>query len=307
VIFQYLPGLVVVLLIPPVLTASLTLALDRSQVVTTRVWADRPIFTPDFTANQFSPADSPALTEATMVQEMVSTDTFIEQVLVKVEPQYNGWSSDHREQATGTMRQNLSVTPQGTHLFAINYVTLRPEYGKAVLNAVVEVFGNTLVQLQSTQVASAQTTFQAQLDVARQDMNQAVALAEKYRISQHLDFMAAASDPNYGTLLAQARAKMDRYLSVLAQADSAQASQGAVASVQASLFHVIDRPSVVPASITLSSPAFRGALVVLAICAVLAVLGVYVVVRRDPRVRSVDDVRREVGLRPLGSVPVASR
>jgi uncharacterized protein involved in exopolysaccharide biosynthesis len=302
VIFQWLPGLVVVLLVPPVVTASLVLGLDQSQVVTTRVWADRPISTPDFTPNQFSPSDSPAQTEAAMVQELISTDTFTGQVLTKVEPQSSNWSSEHQDQAILSIRKGLSVTAQGTHLFVISYQTVHPEYGKAVLKAVTEVFGATLVQLQSNQVSSAQTSFQAELNLSKQEMNTAVAAAESYRILHQLDFQAASSDPNYTTLLAQARAKMDRYLSDLARADSAQASQVAVVSVQASLFHVIDQPSPVPGSITLSSPAFRGALVVLAINAAMAVLAVYVIARRDPRLRSIEDVRRDVGLRPLGSV-----
>jgi hypothetical protein len=306
VIFQYLPGIVAVLLIPPVLTAGLALTLDQSRVVSTRVWADRPVFTPDFAPDQFSPAESPAQNEAAMVQEMISTDSFISQVLAKVEPQYGNWSPDHQAQALEGIRQGLSTSAEGTHLFVISFRTTRVDYGKAVLKAVVDVFGVTLIHLQSNQVASASTTFQAELYAAQQDMDRAVAQAESYRASHHIDFQAAATDPNYSSLLAQAKAAMDRYLADQARVDAAQASQGAVVSVQASLFHVIDQASVVPQPITLSSPAVRAALIVLAVNVAIVVLGVYVIVRRDPRVRSTEDVRLHVGLAPVGSVPRAT-
>jgi hypothetical protein len=42
----------------------------------------------------------------------------------------------------------------------------------------------------------------------------------------------------------------------------------------------------------------------LAAVAIVELLLVYVLARRDPNVRSLEDVRREVGLKPLGSTPV---
>ena len=80
-----------------------------------------------------------------------------------------------------------------------------------------------------------------------------------------------------------------------------------MASIQASIFHVVDPPAAAPQGITRSSPAVRYSLTAVAGIALLEALLVYVLARRDPSVRSLEEVRREVGLRPLGSTPVLGR
>jgi hypothetical protein len=305
VIFQYLPALVAVLLLPALVIGGAGLALDRSQVVETKVWAERPIFTPQFSPQQFAPGENPADTEAATFQEMIGTDTYMGQVLARVEPDYAGWSESHKASAAALTARNLSVRSAGGHLFLVDFRTEQPEYGKRLLTAVVDVFGKTLVQLQSAQVGSVQSSFQAQLDGARQQVDQAVAQAESYRQAHHIDFQAAANDPNYNSLQAQAKVKLDQYLTLAAQADAAAASEQAVPAIQAALLRVVDQPAVAPKTLSSSTPALRAAMIVLAASAVAAVLFVYVVARRDPRVRCLEDVRRDVGsgLRLLGTAP----
>jgi hypothetical protein len=308
VVFQYLPGLAAALLLIPLTAAALGLALDRSEVVSAKVWADRPAYTPKFASDRFASYDTPGQVEASLMQEMVSTDSFVAAVLTKTEPQYGSWSRDHRDQAAVDFRKDLTITSQAEHLFVISYRAARVQDGVARLEAVIEVFTTTVQELESGQVATAQSALQGQLDAARQAMNAALAQMESYKASHGISDAAALADPNYSQLQAQARSKTDLYLALQAQVDDAQASRAAVNTIQASVFHVVDPPAASPRSITRSTPAVKYALEALAAVAVAEALLVYVLARRDPSIRSLEDARRGAGLKPLGSTPVlASR
>jgi hypothetical protein len=307
VVFQYSLRLLAGLVVIPLLTGGITLALDRSQTVATRVWADRPVFTPTFATDRFATWLTPAQVEASLMQEVIVTDAFVSDVLSKAEPGYEGWSGDHQEQAAADFRKRVSVEPQAQHLFVISYKTERPEYGIAVLKALLDVFSVTVQSLEAGQVTTAQNALQGELNNARQEMNTAVAQAQGYLASHQLNGRAPESDPNYSFLLGNAQTKTEHYLNIVAQIDEAQASHQAVVTIQASIFHVVDPPELVPPSFApQSSPALRLGLIALGAVAVLEALFVYVVARRDPRVRVIEDVRLEVGLRPLGSAPLIS-
>lgn len=304
VVFQYLKPLVAALVVLPLAVGGLSYAFGRTDVVTARVWADRPVFTPDFTSDLYSTMASPATAESALMLEMIGTDAFATNVLTAVRPDYRSWPPSQQEQAVSDLRTKISVDAQGDHLFQISYATTSPDYGIRLLRALIQNFATAVTDLESSQVSAAAGTLQTNLDAARQSMNRAVAAAQSYQATGHLTDQQALGDPNYATLLVEARAKTNNYLNLLAQVDAAQASQGAVVSVQAAMFHVVDQPALAPAGfLSTRTPGIRQAGLALAGVAALAALLVYVVARRDPTVRSGEDIRRSLGLKPLGSVP----
>jgi hypothetical protein len=306
VVFQYLRWLVVGLLLIPLSVGATSIALDRSQVVSAKIWADKPSFTLKFTNSRFDSFQTPAQVEASLMQEMVATDSFTRTVLSKTEPQYGSWSRAHQEQAATDFRKSISIDSQGDHLFVVSYRTADAAHGVTVLRAVIDAFTAAVRELESGQVATAQNVLKGQLEAAHQDMNNAVAQLQTYKSAHGLGENAAQSDPAVAQLQGQAKTKTDQYLSVLAQVDEAEASQGAVASIQASIFHVVDQPAVTPQRLGPATPGVRYALSALAAVLIAEALLVYVLARRDPSVRSPEDVRRELGLKPLGSAPVVS-
>lgn len=306
VVFQFLTPLVALLLVVPLAVGGITFAIKHSEVVSARIWADRPLFTPDFASDRFTSYNTPAYTESTLMQEMITTDTFGDKVLTKVEPQYETWPPSRQEQALADLRDRVTVIPAGSHLFLVNYTTRSPDYGIRVVTAIIDSFSTSIQELEANAVGVAESTLQAQLDAAQQGMNKAIADAQNYQASHRLSDQAAQDDPNYGTLLAQARSATDRYLSLLAQVDQAQASRSAVVNLQASLFHMVDPPMLLPQKLGRSTPGVKEALAALGAIAGIEALLVYVVARRDPTIRSGEDVRRALGLKPLGSVPVLS-
>lgn len=306
VAFQHLGWLLVGLLLVPIGAAAASTALDRSQVVSAKIWADKPTYTPKFTSDRFDSFQTPAQVEASLLQEMVATDSFDSSVLSKTDPGYAGWSQSHQQQAASDLRTSFSIDSQGEHLFVISYRTARVDRGIVVLKAIIDVFSAAVQELESGQVGTAQAVLQGQLDSAKQAMNSAVAAAQAYKSGHGLSESAAQLDPAYAQLQGQARTKTELYLSVLAQVDDAQASRNAVGKIQASVFHVVDPPALTPQKLSTSTPAVKYTLAAFAGVAVLEALLVYVLARRDPNLRSLEDVRREVGLRPLGSTPVVS-
>jgi len=305
VAFQYLKPLIALLVVIPLAVGGVLFAFGRSEEVTARVWADRPVFTPDFTSDLYSATESPAQVESALMLEMVASDRFATNVETAVQPGFSTWPASQQDQALANLRSALSVSAQGQHLFLITYTTTQPALGIRVVQAVIQNYATAVTDLESSQVSAAAGTLQANLDAAKQAMDQAVAAADAYQAQQHLNVQQAQSDPNYTTLLGQARAQTDNYLALLAQVDAAHASQGAVASVQSAMFHVVDPPALAPQPLVSSrTPGLKQAGVALAAVAAIEALLVYFVARRDPTVRSAEDVRRALGLKPLGSAPV---
>lgn len=307
VVFQFLAPLAAALLIVPIVLGGVGLLMDRSQLVAARLWADRPVFTPKFASDRFVTSLPPSQIESALVLELLQTDSFTAKVLAKVEPQYQSWSAERRYREGASLRGAMRITTEGEHVFVVGYQTDNVDRGRRIVKAIVDAFGAEIETIELGQVGTAQTLLRAQIEAARKDMDEAVSKAQNYLASRRLDTRTAANDPNYQTLIGDARVKTDRYLTLDAQLEQANASSKAVSTLKDSFFRVIDEPGVMPKPINRETPALRLFLFGAAAIVALEALFVYVVARRDPRVRSVEEVGPEVGLKPLGSAPVLGR
>jgi hypothetical protein len=301
VIFQHLFRLIAVLLVVPLVAGGVGLALDHASTVEVRIWADKPIFTPEFATDRFTSGDSPADIESGILRELIGTSQFTTEVLTAVDFSYPNWSSDQQNSAEADLQTNVTVTTEGSHLFTLDYKTTNTARGRQVVNAIIAAFGRQVQALDTTQVSVTQTALQGQVDAAYRDMNDAVQAAQRY-LAQH---QSVANDPSYQTLVAQAQSKTDSYLAAQAQLDEAKGAQTAVFTLQASFFHVVDQPFVVPLKIDQHLPAVKYLLFALVGVLAAETLLVYVVARRDPHIRAVQDIRRVGKFRPLGSAPAS--
>jgi hypothetical protein len=303
VIFQLLFRLIAALVLVPLIAGGVGLALDHAPTVEARVWADKPIFTPAFATDRFTSTDSPADIESGILTELVGTTQFTTEVLTAVDFQFPNWSSDQQAAAEADLQTNVTVTTGGTHLFTIDYKTSNTARGRKIVNQMISAFGRQVQALDTTQVSVTQTALQGQVNTAYQDMTNAVQQAQTY-LAQH---QSVDNDPNYQTLIAQAQSKTDSYLAAQAQLDEVKGSQTAVFTLQSSFFHVVDQPYVVPLKIDQHLPAVK--YLAFGLVGILAaeVLLVYVIARRDPRIRAVQDIRRVGKFRPLGSTPASIR
>lgn len=301
VVFQHIVRLVAALVVVPLAVGGVGLLRDHSGTVVARVWADRPLFTPLFATDRFNSTESPAEIEAGILRELIGTSQFTSEVLTAVDPQYPDLAVDRQDRAQADLQENVYVVTEGSHLFTVNYRTPDPNRGRAVVAAIIAAFGRQVQALDTKQVSVTQSALQSQVDVAARDMNDAVRQAQNYTATHP----NVTNDPDYQTLLGQAQSKTDRFLAVQAQLDQVKGSQNAVFTLQASFFHVVDQPFAVPLQLDQHTPAVKYTLFALVGIAAVEALFVYLTARRDPRIRSVQDVRRVGRFKPLGTAPVS--
>ena len=305
VAFQHLIKLIAGLILVTLLMGGIGYAIDRTPTVGMRLWAERPVYTPNFSTNHFASYLWPSAIESNLLTELLATDTFINHLLVTIDPQSAYWRQELRDRVISDLRQNIEATPEGEHLYLVTYRTTQIGYGRRVLDRLIVAFGAEIQAIDTETVTSAESAVRVQFNSAKQAMDNAITQAETYR-TQH---SKPEADPNYQSLVAQAHTLTDRYLSLQAQLGQVQQSESAVATLHSSLFRIADPPSVMPKQlITKQSPMLRLGIGSFAAVLALEALIVYVIARRDPTIRSVEDVRRQVGLRLLGSAPrVGSR
>jgi hypothetical protein len=305
VVFQHIFKLIAGLILVTVLMGGIGYVIDRTPTVGMRLWAQRPVYTPNFSTDHFTSFLWPSAIECNLLIELLATDTFINHLLVTIDPQSAYWRQELRDSVASDLRQNIAATPEGEHLYLVTYRTARIDYGRRILDRLIVAFGAEIQAIDTETVTSAESAVRVQFNSAKQAMDDAIKQAETYR-TQH---SRPEADPNYQSLVTQAHTLTDRYLSLQAQLGQVQQSKSAVAAVQSSLVRVADPPSVIPKRL-ISKQSLMLRLGIGSFGAMLALeaLLVYVIARRDPSIRSVEDIRRQIGLRPLGSAPrVSSR
>lgn len=304
-VFQYLGRLALALLVLPAVAGLAYLAIDRTQTVSARVWADPPAYSgqdlsPEGPVPQF-PADS----DISIMNELILTDSFVDEVLSS-DPSYQGQPEDAKIGMRSSFRNRLQVSRQGPNLIGIQLTTSDPTQGVSLLNNLMKVYGDTLKTLQLNRANAAGSVLEAQLQAAQKDRDAAVASLQAYvDANQGLTPEQLGADPTYVTLSTQARAKSDQYLTLLVQSQQVEMLKAAVPNAQPTAFHMVDPPSLDRTTFSLKSPSVRIALETLAGIAGFEMLLVYVIARRDPRIRSGEDAARVLDVPYLGATRAA--
>jgi hypothetical protein len=304
-IFQYAPGLLAAFLVLPLAGAGVNLALDRSQTVTTRIWVDRPSFLGDLESAGLAGGITAADGEATLIQELVHTDSFLDTVLGATNPDYGRRSDDERARLRSALQANLTVSAAGPNVVVISYLSATPSRAVLLLDVLIRSYGQTVEAIEEGQIATTGNAIDSQLVETEQAMKDAGANLHEYvRAHSSADPKLLVTDPTFITLSALAQSKTSAYLSVLALSEQAQLARASIPSLRTSVFHVLDPPAVQPATLSLKSPAVKVLLSGFGGVALLEALLVYLFARRDPRIRCGEEVEQRLGLRLLGSIPV---
>src|SRR6266542_2403366 len=121
VVFQYFAVLVAVLVVPPVAAFALGIALDRTQVVTARLWADEAAVLSGSPYTGKDNGESAAQHQSTLLLELLQTDSFVSAVISSSDVTATG-PADPRAVAED-LRRNVAVSPEGPHVVIIVYPT----------------------------------------------------------------------------------------------------------------------------------------------------------------------------------------
>ena len=301
VFFEWAMWFLIALIAIPAITGAVALIGDRSQLVTARVWADRPaLLQAAGLANEWSNG-TPSSDADALLTELVGSDWFVDQVLTDSAPSFQGLNSDQKAQQRQVMRQNFKHDTIGDHVLALSYLTDRPAAGSALLNSVIVRLGDSIETLDSIQTTAAVGLLDGEVAKARATMQKALDAASSYAVGKSL--VQLLGDAHYLTLQADALAATDYYVSLDRQAQQAHLAQSALPSIRNSTFHLMDPPSVTPKQLDLRSPAVKYSMEALGGIAALEFVIIYVIGLRDPRVRSGEEVRKKLGVAYLGSTP----
>jgi uncharacterized protein involved in exopolysaccharide biosynthesis len=307
-IFQYAFALVAAFLVLPLALAASSVALDRSQTATTRIWVDRPSFLSDLSSVGLAGGGTAAEGEATTIRELVHTDSFVDSIFTETDASYKNRSEDDQARIRAGFQAALIVSTDGPNVVVISYLSPTPATAVPVLNGLILSYGRTVEAILLGQVATTGSALDSQLHQSQQQMNDAVAQLNAYvRAHAKTDPHLLQTDPPYVTLSAQAQAKTSGYLSLLALSEEAQLAKSSIPSMRTSVFHVLDPPAVRPVTLTAKSPVVKALLGGFGGVALLEAMLIYVLAKRDPRVRSGEEVEERLGLRNLGSTPVLDR
>jgi hypothetical protein len=308
VFFQYLAKLLAVLVAAPLLVGGAMLAIDRSEQVTTRVWADRLVALKDVPAiNDFSNG-TPADGSAALMQELLSTNWFVDEVLADAVPGYAKEQASRRQAARDDLRANLKVTSEGQNVVVLTYKTTQPDYGVKLLGSVLGNFNEAVSSIQTQQASTTGQLADDQLQTARAAMQQAIGQLDAYIQRAGLDPESLHTDPTYQSLTTMVEQRTDQYNNLVSVSEQSKQTQSAIPDLQKAVFRVVDPPAVSSRALDTKSSSFRFGSLALVGVAGAEFLLVYVLAMRDPRVRSIDDLPvRELKVLDLGRSPAMDR
>jgi hypothetical protein len=298
--FEHAIAFTALLLIVSAAAVGIFMAFDRTETVSARIWAQVPSFLGDTALQADTNASaSPAATEAALLQELVQTDSFLGPVITAARIG-NGVPAVVRD----TVRTHLLIGSDGPNVVAFSYTTDDPAGGVRFLNQLMQSFVPVLQGLELNDAMIAGRALDQQVQAARADMEKAAASLQSYVSSvQYGDQRSLQSDPTYTTLSANTRAATSHYLNLLAAMQQAQLLTSAIPPLESARFQVLDSPAVMTKQLKVTGTDLRvGGIAALGTAAVEALL-IYLMIARDPRVRSGAETARSLGLRYLGSTP----
>src|SRR5262245_43937156 len=110
VVFQHLVKLLAGLILGTLLMGGIGYAIDRTPTVGVRLWAKRPVYTPNFTTDHFASYQWPSVIESSLLTELLGTDTFINHLLLTIDRQSAYWPQELRDSVIADLRHNIAAT-----------------------------------------------------------------------------------------------------------------------------------------------------------------------------------------------------
>src|SRR5437588_7123632 len=134
VFFEHGTAFAAWLLIACVAAVGISMALDRTETISARIWAQVPSFLGDAAPRtDANAAASPAATEAAILQELVQTDSFLNPVISA-----SHIGSGSRAVVRDGVRTHLQIGPDGPHVVAFAYTTDDPAGGVRFLTQLLQ-------------------------------------------------------------------------------------------------------------------------------------------------------------------------
>jgi Mrp family chromosome partitioning ATPase len=284
VLFQHLRVLVACTLAVTLVVATGAFWLDGSRVITARIRVEPASFVSDALPDLFPVSESPARAVADLIGQLVQTDSFSRGVVTARGVRGDGLADD--------LRRHLRVRADSPSVLGLDYVTLQPDGGVAILGAVLVALAQAVQSVEVERASAVLRASRGALGRAHQDQQRSIDEANRYAYGFDQTGEALSRDPVYWRLLAAVQAATDRYQAVSTLLDQASVASQAALHARMQAFAVVDPPRAQPGK-RATSAARYGLLAMMGTSA-LGILVVYLIAVVDPRLRSAGDLRRHL-------------
>jgi uncharacterized protein involved in exopolysaccharide biosynthesis len=305
------PGRFVLLIVLlPIIGLGVGLKLPRTYQVQASVWAIKRFEVIGATGAESDLLATPAETQATALNELLQTHVFDLEVANQTQL-VNTLSAAVRANPTTRddalaleISTRVAVVAQGTNLFTITYSNKSPHIAEQVVAAVINSYGEQSQGLSVVEGQNLLNAYQAQLPAAQKALD-AATTAESQYLRQHAAETPAqlANDPQYTTLHADTTQKLAVVQNIQSQIVTLSQEIDTASGGPASLFNVLDKPTVpvqpMSRTRTLLMTAGGGLLLALLACTIYLAL----LVRRDRALYTAAEVQRATEMRVLLQLP----
>ena len=309
VLFRHIVLLLLPLLVVLPATAWLTL---RSRSVQWQSAATAWVNQPSTISTDNRLGDTPAPSQATLLQNFIDTHSFAHAVLAQT-PLAGELDGGARENAAISAFQHaVTVTPNGNSFVAIAVKEDSPDLAYAVAQAVIAQFAQQIQQETTTEAQSSVELAQAAYNKANAQFTTSLNALATY-LAQHPEIAAAASstsgapvsqsDPAYAQLLAQADSDRQAYDAAKQKYDDAKQQAQAGNTALPFTFTIVDQPEKPTVPITQKKTALLKlpAIGLAAALALSTLVGIYLVLA-DRRIFGPDDLAA-LDVTVLGALP----
>lgn len=307
VLFEHLRWLALCLVVLPMVAGAVGSLRADPSVVTARIRVDPAGFLGDALSDVLPSAQAPAEAAARQILQLVQTDWPRASSPAPRASAERALPSDPGERSAvlERLRTRLTAAAEGPTVVVVSYPVDQPQRALALVGALVAAFRDTLEAMEAQKAAAALRADSGALERARLDMQRAIDAAGRYAYMQDRTGDELRQDPIYQRLLAEAQVATDHFQSVDTLTGRALAASDAVSGAGGQAAVVVDAPRVEQRSRALL--AARSWALGLVGTAAAGLLAVYLVALHDPRLRDLEDVRRQLAGACLFVAPQLSR
>lgn len=313
IFFRHLLLLLIPLVLFPITGVAIAYNLvPRTYQTTASLWALHRYQVISPTGPESDLSATPAETQATALTELLQTRAFALSVAQGIDLAPTLGLSDSvlndpqqlQSALASEIAKNVAVASQGYNLFTISYTNRNPQIAQQVLESVIQNYGSQSLSLSTAEGQNLLQNYQAQLQQAQQQQNQAITAQERYAAAhRNLTQAQLAVDPQYQQLDDATKQAEANVQNIQNEINAIQQSIAANNGGPSTLFQVVDAPRVpiLPVSRTknyLTSGGIGAGIALLA-----DILYLVILVRRDRSIYTAYDLQDILSLPVLIQLP----
>lgn len=259
------------------------------------VWVDRPAYITGTTGGTYTnPYETPAQSQANSIQQLLSTDSFVSDIVKRAGWENRPTTQQERDALYGFLRKNITVFASGANLVSFSFKSKSPDECQLILKSLLDSYADFSNATFNEQSTTAIKFYEDQLKQMKEKVDASTNALKDY-IAKHPE----VNDPDRGTapnpelrqLMSQNDFDRTQYDDVSKRLDQVRADSAGRASTANSTFRVMDAPSQ-PTPVSSSKQRMTQVGLGVGLMAAYAFLVIVILTWSDKTMRSSKDVER---------------